>query len=127
MRLLKLETTVPIDPRRHFLVVLTPESLQKRPLDVPIFAIVEGRHGRAVECRSAEGREILRTSRNVLYVGITNIFGTPVRNATLLAVLEGLLANLPHSPAEDAMRECIAAHIAELTLPKARAVGADAA
>lgn len=110
MRMVKLEGATAIDPRRHFLVVLTPECLEKQPLAVPIFEIVNGRHGRIIECESPEGHRILSEGRNVLYVGATNIYGLPVRNAPIKDVLEGLLA----SGTSENLRTCITRHLTRL-------------
>ncbi len=111
MRMVKFEGASGIDPRRHYLVVLTPESLEKRPLSVPIFEIVDGRHGRLIDCGSREGRTVLTDGRNVLYVGATNIYNTPVRNVRLVDVLEGLLASGVSGP----LRSSIEEHITTLS------------
>jgi len=111
MRMVKFEGTAGFDPRRHFLVVLTPEGLERRPLSIPIFEIEDGRHGRQIDALSREGRAALVAGRNVLYVGATNIFNTPVRNVPLLEVLEGLLG----SGVDEPLRTSIEEHIAALT------------
>ena len=111
MRMVKFEGTAGFDPRRHFLVVLTPEGLERRPLAIPIFEIERGRHARQIDARSREGRAALVEGRNVLYVGATNIFNTPVRNVPLVEVLEGLLASGVGEP----LRSSIEAHIASLS------------
>lgn len=123
MRMVKFEDAASLDPRRHFLVVLTPEGLEKQPLSVPIFEIVEGRHARMVDCQSPEGRSILIEGRNVLYVGATNIFDTPVRNVRLVDVLEGLIA----TSSNDDLRASLEHHLTALTTaPQPRAQGAAA-
>jgi hypothetical protein len=123
MRMIKFEGTAGFDPRRHFLVVLTPEGLERRPLSIPIFEIEGGRNARQVDARSREGRAALLEGRNVLYVGATNIFNTPVRNVPLAEVLEGLLA----SDVSESLRESIREHICALSprgTPRSRGAAA---
>jgi hypothetical protein len=121
--MVKFEGATGIDPRRHFLVVVTPESLEKRPLALPIFEIVDGRHGRLIDCSSREGRSILSRGENVLYVGATNIFNTPVRNVRLVDVLEGLLASGVSGRLRASIEEHIAA-LAPVQAPRSRGAAA---
>lgn len=99
------------DPRRHYLVVVTAESLVRRPLTVPIFEISGGRRGRSVALDSAEGRRVVRDGVNVLYAGATDERGMPLCNVPLRDVLEGLLAG----EVDEDLRESLRAHLAALT------------
>jgi hypothetical protein len=110
------ETAAVLNPRSHFLVILSAENLAKRPLDIPIFHIIDGRRGRSIDCRSAEGMRILLDGRNVLYTGATIMLGARTQNVGLRDVLEGLRANLmaPAGDSDGLLRAGIEAHIAEL-------------
>lgn len=110
MRMVRFERAGALDPRRHYLVVVTPESLERTPLGIPIFEITGGRNARLVEVDSDEGRRVVRTGDNVLYVGTTNVFDAPVRNVPLRDVLEGLLA----AGVSDGLRESLEAHLETL-------------
>jgi hypothetical protein len=118
--MVRLESTAVINSRRHFVVTITRQSLVQRPLTLPVFEIVDGRRGRILDSRSADGRRALLEGTNVLYVGATNIFGSPVRNIPLRRVLEGLLmtASTDSAPFDIdlQLRVSIEAHIAELSL-----------
>ena len=110
------EAAALLNPRSHFLVVLSAENLAKRPLDVPIFQIIDGRRGRSIDCRSVEGMRILLDGRDVLYIGATSTLGTLPRNVGLRDVLEGLRARLTPSTGDTdgLLRAGVEAHIAEL-------------
>ena len=123
MRTARSECGRAIDPRRHYLVVITAEHLHRRPLALPIFEIVDGRHGRVVDGRSREGARILADGSNVLYVGATNALGAPVRNVALGEVLGLLLDSGPDAR----LRAALEVHIADLAARRtARAAGAAA-
>lgn len=118
-----------LNPRSHFLVILTVENLSRRPLDLPIFEVVDGRRGRLIDCRSPEGRRILVEGKNVLYIGAKHFFEAPVQNVGIRDVLVGLRATLalPCGEPEAPLRAGIDAHIAELARPPAPASAPGAA
>ena len=123
MRRLRFDGSPKFDPRRHYLVVVTPECLDRTPLSVPIFEIRDGRHARLVDCASVEGRRVVSSGTNVLYVGASNSFDAPIRNVPLRDVLEGLLG----SAVSESLRTSLLAHLEELgprTAPRGRGAAA---
>jgi hypothetical protein len=82
----------------RYLVTLTPESVAKRPLNLPIFEIVGGRRGEPISCRSPEGMRILYRGRGVVYLGSDRLLGSQVRDVGIKLVLEEALRNVTACP-----------------------------
>ena len=79
-----------IDPREHYLVILTRAQLLQPRLNVPIFEIRDGRRCRHIDGSTAEGLRILEKGRNILYVGLPADMERPAGDTRFRTVLVSL-------------------------------------
>jgi hypothetical protein len=108
-----------IDPRRHFLVVMTRAQLVQSSLSIPIFEIRDGRHCRHIDGSSADGLRILAEGRNILYVGLPDLGEFANRDMRFVAVLESLQRLESCADLLDAIRRHLGAFEAALSSAEA--------
>ena len=112
-------SAVDIDPRRHFLVVMTRAQLVQSSLSIPIFEIRDGRHCRHIDGSSADGLRILAEGRNILYVGLPDLGENANLDTRFVAVLESLQRLESCADLLDAIRRHLGAFEAALSSAEA--------